>query len=417
MFFLTFILASCAFSLRADKAGTKDTNIRFSGYIKYDAYIDSKQIVGSSDNYNLFYPAQNTYDPLGVDINRHGQINLVALASRSRMSIKGPTIYDCATKGFFEADINGRSNVFQVLRVRHAFAEVARDYWKVLFGHTWHPFYEPPHTPCPVANNAGQPFETYVRHPQLRASFTKNKSTVVLAALAQIDFLSDGPQKESSVYLRNSMLPELHLQFQQQFKTHWFSLGIDFKRIVPRLVTEKGFSVVEHVNSIMAACMIDLSFVKWSCKTKVIYAENGSEIPLIGGYAVCSIDSLTDRRTYTPLRSVSWWSECAYKLNDKMEPAFFVGYTHALKTRHPILTNLVDSAGTTINERVFGFATDIKSIARFSPRIRYTIDSLELCAELEYTHAWYGILQVDGSLKSKSDTGVLRAMAVVYYHF
>ncbi|HTM05799.1 MAG TPA: hypothetical protein VL201_01015, partial [Patescibacteria group bacterium] len=235
-----------------------------SGYVKYDAYIDSRQIIGSSDNYNLFYPAQKTYDSVHVDINKQGQTNLVALASRTKLTITGPEIHGCATKGIFEVDINGRSTVLQVSRVRHAFAEVTRDWWKVLVGHTWHPFYEPPHVPYPLANNAGQPFEVYVRHPQIRVSFLLHDSTFVFAALEQVDFISDGPLRESSVYIRNGMVPELHAQFQQTIGNHWLALGVDFKRLVPRLVTDKGFSAVEHVTSIMAGIMVDLCFEKWA---------------------------------------------------------------------------------------------------------------------------------------------------------
>lgn len=395
----------------------KDKIIDLSGYIKYDAYVDSRQVVGSSDNYNLFYPAPKQYDSLGVDTNQHGQTNLVALASRTKFVFNVPPIHNCKGKACIEVDINGRGTILQVQRVRHAFVELERDWWKLLLGHTWHPFYEPPHAPVPMANNAGQPFETYVRHPQIRFVVKKNNSRVVFAILEQVDFLSDGPQGNNSIYIRNSMLPELHIQFQHFFVTHWFSVGIDFKRIVPRLVTEKGFAVVEHVNSIIAACMLDLCFDKWTAKTKLIYAENGSEIPLIGGYAVRTIDQKTDYRTYTPLQSISWWGECRYKINNQLEPALFIGYAHNLGARHAIITDLVDSTGTIINERVFGFGTNVERLLRFSPRIRYTIDSLELCAELEYTHAWQGTLQTDGTIHHKDHVGVLRAMIGMFYYF
>lgn len=412
-----FIVALFVIQSAIQAQSFKDKYIDLSGYIKYDAYIDSRQVVGSSDNYNLFYPAAKQYDSLGIDINRHGQTNLVALASRTKLVINGPDVHGCINKACIEVDINGRGAILQVQRVRHAFVELARDWWRIIVGHTWHPFYEPPHTPAPIANNAGQPFETYVRHPQIRFIIKKNTSSIVLAILKQVDFLSDGPQGGSSIYIRNSMVPELHIQFQQELGGHWFSLGIDFKRIVPRLITEKGFSVVEHVNSIIAACMVDFCFEQWTYKTKIVYAENASEVPLIGGYAVRTIDQITDYRTYTPLRSISWWGECRCKVNAQLEPALLIAYTHNLGARHVIITDLVDSLGIIINERVFGFATNVKAIGRVSPRIRYIIDSIELCAEIEYTCAWQGALQTDGKIRNTNNIGVIRGMVGMYYHF
>ncbi|RTL06059.1 hypothetical protein EKK58_06295 [Candidatus Dependentiae bacterium] len=391
--------------------------IAISGYIKYDAYIDSRQVVGSSDNYNLFYPVPRQYDSLGVDINRHGQTNLVTLASRTKLTFNSPVMHNCTSKACIEVDINGRGTTLQVQRVRHAFVEVEGDWWKVIVGHTWHPFYKPPHTPAPIANNAGQPFETYVRHPQIRFVVKKNNSSIVFAILEQVDFLSDGPQGPSSTYIRNSMLPELHVQLQQSFASHWFSVCIDFKRIVPRLVTQNGCSVVEHVNSIIAGFMLDFCFTKWTCKTKLIYAENGSEMSLIGGYAVRAIDGTTDYRTYTPLRSVSWWGECRYAINNQLQPALFVGYAYNLGSRHVIITDLTDSVGAVIDERVFGFGTNIQHLVRFSPRIRYTINSVELCAEVEYTHAWQGSLQTDGKIHNTDNVGVIRGIIGMFYYF
>ena len=40
---------------------------------------------------------------------------------------------------------------------------------------------------------------------------------------------------------------------------------------------------------------------------KVIYAQNAADHIMIGGYAVRTIDPVTDARTYSPTASINGW--------------------------------------------------------------------------------------------------------------
>jgi hypothetical protein len=213
------------------------------------------------------------------------------------------------------------------------------------------------------------------------------------------------------------MLPELHIQFRQTWYEHWFAVGLDFKRIVPRLKTENNISVVEHVNSVMAGIMADITIKKLAIKTRLLYAENASEMFLIGGYAVDSIDPFSDYRTYIPIRSVAWWVELRYAVTQQWQPALFVAYARNLGAKHTIFTNVADTSGTVTDARVFGFATNVQQMARIAPRVRYRRGPIEVAAELEYTRALQGQLATSGKVVDAQGVGVARCMVAMYYYF
>lgn len=385
-----------------------------SGYLKSDYFVDSRQSFGSSDGYNLFYPLMRNDDFVGVDIHRKGQSQIMALASRVKLTVDASGKLKSRTKGVFEVDINGRNNISHLFRIRHAFFETEYDQFMFLAGHTWHPFYQSSHAPTLISNNSGQPFETYSRHPQMRLTFSSGNTSLIGALLSQVDFCSDGPLGNDNIYLFNSMIPELHVQLQQVFSGQWIAFGVDFKKINPRIVTDKNFSVREYVHSVMAGIMGDFTYKKCNLKTKLMYAQNASEMVLMGGYAASSVDQSTDYRTYTPLSSISWWAQLSYKINDAVEPALFVGYSYNLGASDPVILSINNT------KTVYGFGTNIKQLARVSPRIRFTLfEVLECAGELEYTHAWHGTLQTSGKVTEnvKGSVGVVRMLASTRYCF
>lgn len=86
-----------------------------SGYLKSDYFVDSRQSFGSSDGYNLFYPLMRNDDFVGVDIHRKGQSQIMALASRVKLTVDASGKLKSRTKGVFEVDINGRNNISHLL--------------------------------------------------------------------------------------------------------------------------------------------------------------------------------------------------------------------------------------------------------------------------------------------------------------
>ena len=77
--------------------------------------------------------------------------------------------------------------------------------------------------------NTGAPFQPFSRNPQIRFSYAIDEVKFIVAVIAQRDFQSNGPGGFSSIYLRNSVIPNLHAQVQYSSNGHLAGVGIDYK--------------------------------------------------------------------------------------------------------------------------------------------------------------------------------------------
>ena len=68
-----------------------------------------------------------------------------------------------------------------------------------------------------------------------------------------------------------------------------------------------------------------------------MYAENAAIWEMIGGYAVHSLNPLTDERTYVPLRTFAANVELLWK--GQWEPAIYIGYVKNLGASKTIIPN------------------------------------------------------------------------------
>src|SRR5579872_4448017 len=85
--------------------------MKISGYVKYEGYWDTRQVVGSSDDQFLLYPEPKKLDPLGRDINAKGQFESIPVQTRLRFSMEGPKIKNASGLGVVEADFFAKSVV------------------------------------------------------------------------------------------------------------------------------------------------------------------------------------------------------------------------------------------------------------------------------------------------------------------
>ena len=68
--------------------------------------------------------------------------------------------------------------------------------------------------PSVLALNTGAPFHPFSRQPQIRIDAGKGKINTVFVIASQRDYVNTGPAGASSIYLRNSIVPNLHAQIQ-----------------------------------------------------------------------------------------------------------------------------------------------------------------------------------------------------------
>lgn len=379
----------------------------FSGYVKNMTFIDSRQVYGVADNYTLFVPKERLPDALGNDINAAGQFNMLPIETRVMATIFGPNIGNAVTQAEISGDFvtipSGAililpGDAFNRFKMRHAYFQLLWPNYSFLAGHTWHPMTFPIAAPDVVSNNTGSPFNPYSRASQIRFTYHTEKWELLAAILSQTFFDSTGPLGITDTYARNSLTPDCLLYGLVFLGNHWdVGAGIDYKRLVPRLVTDKNYKTKTAISSIAAMAHVEFYTNRFSWNTKVTYAQNGFNFGMMGGYAVDCVDPVTDYRSYTNLNTVAVWTELV--LRTRVEPGLFIGYSKNLGASKNIIQAIVDQEGVAENT-IYAFLPQVASAWRVAPRVSYRKESFLMQFELECTQATYGTIDRKGSVKN-----------------
>ena len=393
--------------------------ITFSGYVKHEAFFDSRQVVGVHGDQFLLFPERRVNDVNKEDINAKSQFNMVALETRLHSNITGPDVLDAHTFAAIEADF--AATLITLYRLRHAHLQLDWDALSLLVGQYWHPLYVPECYPNTISVNSGGPIEAFSRNPQIRVTYHCGSVDVITAALSQSSSFSDGPDGINSKYLRNATVPNLHVQLQAHIKEHVFGIGGDFKRLVPRIVTDKNIKVTESINSFAALAYAAFNWETVHINTKIIFNQNSTDHSMLGGYAVKSVDKQTEKREYTNINNISLWLDLT--ISKKVEPGIFIGYTKNLGARTEIIPTGTDQAGNTI-PFVFSLGRvreevdqGIDHVIRVSPRVRWHLEPVVFGAELEYTRAAFGTINNKGKIDNPVPVNNVRFLLAAYYFF
>ncbi len=375
IFFATFILV---FLVTLVKAQEKSAfGISFSGFVKTDIIYDSRQTTSIREGFFLLYPAPILNDKNLEDINAKSNFNILSIQSRLTSKLSAPDAFSAKTSGLLEGEFFGHTEGdINGFRLRHAYVKLDWTNVSLLVGQTWHPMFIAEIFPGVVSFNTGVPFQPFSRNPQIRLTYASDNIKLIAGAMSQRDFQSNGPSGFSSIYLRNTVVPNLHLQFQYlNDKTH-LGTGVDYKSLTPRLVTTKNVKTDETVSGISLIGFAKFNLNPITIKAQGIYAENNADLLQLGGYAVKNTDAVTGKETYTTLSSFSAWGEIS--TGKEIEYAVFFGYAKSL------------GASDNITGAYYGRGTDIDNVLRISPRIQFNSEKNRISAELEYTSADYG---------------------------
>lgn len=375
IFFATFILV---FLFTLVKAQEKSAfGISFSGFVKTDIIYDSRQTTSIREGFFLLYPAPILNDKNLEDINAKSNFNILSIQSRLTSKLSAPDAFSAKTSGLLEGEFFGHTEGdINGFRLRHAYVKLDWTNVSLLVGQTWHPMFIAEMFPGVVSFNTGVPFQPFSRNPQIRLTYASDNIKLIAGAMSQRDFQSNGPSGFSSIYLRNTVVPNLHLQFQYlNDKTH-LGAGVDYKSLTPRLVTTKNVKTDETVSGISLIGFAKFNLNPITIKAQGIYAENNADLLQLGGYAVKNTDAVTGKETYTALSNFSAWGEIS--TGKEIEYAVFFGYAKSL------------GASDNITGAYYGRGTDIDNVLRISPRIQFNSEKNRISAELEYTSADYG---------------------------
>lgn len=390
-----------------------DTYMKISGYVKAEGIYDQRQNLTFRDGYFLFFPLDRRPDVRGKDINSRGDFGEYAIQTRIRFEAFGPDIGPMHSRNYIEGDFFGTTDeTIDTFRLRHAYLELESEEFNFLAGQTWHPMFIPVTAPDTISFNTGTPINSFSRNPQFRIVYHNDSWDILGAAMGFLNFRPDGPIGFSNTYFRDAIMPNLHLQARYKWDcaTNFIGAGVDVMRICPRLVSNLNYKEVNPFTMFSAIVYSRLSYDEHIILySKFAYAENATMWAMIGGYAVHSVDPLTDIRTYTPLRTISFWSELIFEGNT--EPALFIGFAKNLGAKKTIIQS-IDGEDT-----VYGIGTDIKTLFRASPRIRWYIKSFVVGTEIEYTRATYGFLDAFGDVVNTHPVSNTRFLFATYYIF
>jgi hypothetical protein len=406
----------CTASIFAQEEEKPKFGIKFSGFVKTDFFWDSRQTVNARECHFLLWPEPVIEDPNGNDLNGKSSFNFLSLQSRLSINISGPDAFGAKTTGLIEGDFFAQANEnVNLFRLRHAFVRLNWEHLEILAGQYWNPLFVTGSFPGTVSFNTGTPLQSFSRNPQLRATFKTGGLSFIGAVASQRDYSTVGEFGMDSEYLRNSAVPDMHLQvhFGMDNESEMNLLagaGIAYKTIVPRLtsiVPGEVYAVNEKVGGITLMAFSKLEVGPVTAKLQARYGENISDLLGISGFGVTGITDLTTgERTYTPLRSMTFWGEI--HTNGNPQAGVFGGFTRNMGSKEEILSSNL----------VYGLATDIRSLYRIAPRVIYNAGKVRLALEIEYTSAAYGDNFNEYYIPdetTKADN--LRVLAAVYYFF
>jgi hypothetical protein len=400
--------------------------IKFSGFVKSDVFFDSRQTIDAREGHFLLYPAGENLDMNGEDINAKSKFNILSIQTRLTGKITGPDAFGAKTSGLIEgaffgniqSDING-------FRLRHAFVKLNWTNTELLVGQFWHPLFITSCFPGTVSFNTGAPFQPFARDPQIRLSQNLGDFRLILTAMAQVDFTDSGPFSDftgspaiaSPRFLINSAVPEFNLRFEYNGK--WdndqeFLVGLsgNYKTLTPRLSSSKldtsgtaiTYKVDEKVSGISSMIYLKYKTKGVTFKLEGVMGQLMQSMTMLGGYAIKSIDQVDGVQEYTPLKTLSVWTEI-HTNGPKTQVGIFGGFTKN------------NGAGEDIQGTYYARSPNIDYVYRIAPRVIINSGKFRVAPEIEYTVAAYGTNDVDGKVLDAEEVANFRFLVGVFYFF
>ncbi len=392
------IMASAQNSTDPPKYG-----ISFSGFLKTDYFLDTREGVSIREGHFLLYPRNISLDTDGNDIYANPSFNFLSIQSRLTGRITAPDAFGAKVSGILEADFFGNENAAFIdangFRLRHAFAKLDWEKAELIAGQYWHPFFIPACFSGVISFNTGAPFQPFSRNPQARLTYKPGKVNLTGVVSSQRDFTSPG----GSAPLRNSATPILSglITYEENNSSTGTGFlagaGVDYKTIQPLQTTTRflqSFVTDEKVSGLSATAFLKITRPQFIWKLQTIYGENLFDLIMMGGYVVSSLeDPLTNRVKYSTLNYHTTWTELQTK-GDKVQLGLWAGYARNLGSKETILEYSNRIGGSDVTTR----GADMKSLMRVSPRVVFISGKFNLATELEYTSVAYATRQTDGTI-------------------
>lgn len=404
LYLLCFILLISILQIHSQESPSP-YKLAVNGFVRADAIFDSRQVVEAREGFLLFYPKKPEYDKNGRDINAHPSFNQYAMITRLTAKATGPDVLGAKIFALVEADFSGASNnENNSLRLRHGYISMQWAKTRLMLGQYWHPLDLPEMIPNVLSLNTGAPFHSFSRQPQVRIDYKTGFINLVAVAAAQRDYVNSGPDGNTSVYLRNSLIPNLHAQVQMKKNGLLAGAGVDYKLLTPALVSDSIYTGDINLNCLSYTAFISFSADNFSLKTQYVYGQALNDHLMLGGFAVASNRSESDRAGFTALNHHFVWINGTYT-HGKWQPSVFAGYSFNA------------GADAQVEGPVYARGADVAYVYRIAPMLTYTAGRFSLSGEIEYTAAAFGENTAQYKVVNPKETGNLRIGLAAVYNF
>jgi len=420
-----FAFSLLLLSLTISAVEPTTTSFKFYGYVGNEFFYNSRQNVELVDGVIMLFPKPVSPNATGADFSATPQAEMLSVNSRLGLDINGAPILGAKSSGKIEADFAGTGATYFVFRIRQAYVKLNWEKTELLLGQTWHPLFGNvmPSTP---SSNAGAPFQSFNRSPQLRMKQTlSNTLSFTAAAIYEMQYASQGPLGTSSCYMKNAIAPDLFVGLENK-TTHWTTgAGIDFKTLKPDAMNSATIS------SGSANAYAQYVKNKLQVKTKLTFGENLSDQLMLGGYGVSKY--ATDSATvlsYTNFNNMNGWLNIVY--GTKFQVGLLLGASGNLGTNHDLAVgkskkfttygygfydNSTLNASLKKTDATYLDQQVLDRLYRIAPQVSYNLPNLKFALEYDFTTASYGKLKANGTTENPYTVNNHRILASVSYIF
>jgi hypothetical protein len=380
--------------------------IEFHGFVNFEMFYDSRQTVAAREGNVLLFPAAENLDPEGFDLNAVPSFQMSLLSSRLQAAIKGPEILGAKSSALFEVDFLGTAqDKFNLIRMRHALVKLNWENTELLAGQYWHPLFITSCFPGVIHFGGGVPYNVLNRSPQLRLTHKAGNISLIAALLAQSDFSSTGPMGNSSIYLRNSGLPETWTQLIYEKDRFLAGASAGLLSLRPKTQTTVGFQTKENMTSLAGNIFAKYRFEKFQIKVQGTWGENLNHLVMLGGYGEAElIDPEKGIYNYSGIRSMASWVDME-TITGKWRAGLFGGFSKNLGSGKPITGNYWARGG------------NISHIYRIAPRLGYFVEKVSFNLEMVYDVAAYGTPDNQFKFAETTPLANLRILTTMKYNF
>lgn len=396
-------------------AQKKRFDYKFYGQVRTDLFYNTRSNSETVDGLFYMYPLDENLDPNGHDLNGVGNGNFYTLYTRLGVDVAGPMLGKAKTSAKVEVDFRGSGTTYSLFRIRHVYFNLDWGKSALLVGQTWHPLYGDV-APEILNLNMGAPYQPFSRAPQIRYRFTSNNFMLTAAAIWQSQYLSVGPKtnkpgetstQKSQEFMKKSCVPEFYLGVDYKRPGLIAGAGLHVSSITPRTQSETEnavYFVNERVTGISGEAHVKYTKEDWLVSAKTVLGTNLTQTSTVGGYGITSIDEVTGKQQYSPLRTSSTWVNVAY--GKKWRPALFFGY----------LKNL--GATKEVPYGALGIGTTLDQLFTGTAELTYNIPHWKFGAEYSLCNAWYGD-EFDAKAKAINSHSILnhRIVLVALFQF